>query len=261
MTNIIFDNITFNMFVYKKGDCVSGSIMKHKSWEIPHTKELLSALEYYSKKQNIPNHDIFVLDIGANIGWYSLILGYNGYNILSFEPSKVNYYILLKNYCMNKNIKMTIINKGLDIYEKNYSLYHPMNNIGNAFIFGNLSIINIQNYVKEEIILTTLNNYITFLNKNNLALIKLDIEGSEEKAIESGKNLIVKYHIPFIFMEWTPNLIIERGTDQKSFLEFFEKNGYKMSTKGFFSREYCPIKDLIDINAINIYIVYIKFLE
>ena len=50
-----------------------------------------------------------------------------------------------------------------------------------------------------EIFLTRLSNYIPFLIGKNLALIKIDIEGSEGKALESGIELITKYHIPFIF--------------------------------------------------------------
>ena len=33
-------------------------------------------------------------------------------------------------------------------------------------------------------------------------MIKMDIEGSEGKAFESGIELITKYHVPFILMEY-----------------------------------------------------------
>ena len=125
------------MFVYKKNDAVSNSIIKKGTWEYKETKSILTALSYYSIKLNIPKNDIYVLDIGANIGWYSLILGKKGYQIISFESSNFNYYILLKNFCNNPEINMTIINKGLYNIEKNCSLYHPLNNIGNAIIIKN----------------------------------------------------------------------------------------------------------------------------
>ena len=97
--------------------------------------------------------------------------------------------------------------------------------------------------------------------KKNLALIKLDIEGSESKALESGYDLISKYHIPFIFIEWSLNLLKKRGTDPLSFLEMLEKNGYKFSRENFLSKKYCSANDLINIPKTNIYIVYSKFLE
>ena len=38
-------------------------------------------------------------------------------------------------------------------------------------------------------------------------MIKIDIEGSEAKAIEGGIELITKYHIPFIFLEFSPSML------------------------------------------------------
>ena len=190
-----------------------------------------------------------------------MILGKRGYNIVSFEPSKINYYILLKNYCLNKDIKVTIINKGLDNELNNCTLYHPSNNIGDAIIIKAQQNIDFNYYEKEVIKLTKLDNYLTFLLKKNLALIKLDIEGSESKALESGYDLISKYHIPFIFMEWSLYLMKKRGTDPKSLLEMLEKNGYKFSRENFLSKKYCSINELLNIPNINIYIVYSKFLE
>ena len=259
--NINYNDIVFEMFVYKNDDYVSKIISDSGKWEPYETQSLLSSLSYYTKKKNILENDVYILDIGANIGWYSLILGKNGFNIISFEPSKINYYILLKNYCLNKDISMTIINRGLDIEEKNSTIYHPLINLGNAIVFHNESKINKSNFYKEEIKLTRLSNYIEYLKDKNLALIKLDIEGYEEKAIKGGIDLIIKYHIPFIFMEFQPNLLKKQGADPRTFLEIFEKNGYKISEKDFFSKKYSSIDNLIQIVATNIYIVYTKFID
>ena len=259
--NIHFNDIIFQMYVYKNDDYVSKTISESGKWEQKETQSLLSSLIYYTKKKNIIENDVYLLDIGANIGWYSLILGKKGFNVISFEPSKLNYYILLKNYCLNKDISMTIINRGLDIEEKNSTIYHPLDNLGDAIIFHNDSKINKSNYFKEEIKITRLSNYIEYLKDKNLALIKLDIEGYEEKAIKGGIDLIIKYHIPFILMEFQPNLLKKQGTNPRTFLEIFENNGYKMSRKGFFSKKYDSIDNLINQILINIYIVYTKFLD
>ena len=152
VANAKYNNLTFNMYVYKKGDTVSEIISKYGSWEIVETKFLLLSLDYYYNKTNISKKDIYILDIGANIGWYSLVLGKQGYNVLSFEPSRRNYYILLKNYCLNQNINLIIINKGLDTESKNCTLYHPLDNIGNAIVYYNLNESKKQNYEEEKII-------------------------------------------------------------------------------------------------------------
>ena len=260
-TKANLNKVSFDMFVYKKNDAISNYIMDSGSWEPEETKSLFDSLLYYSQKKNISENDIFILDIGANIGWYSLYFGKNGYNVISFEPSKINYYILLKNFCLNQDISMTIINKGLDINEKNSTLFHPLLNLGNAYIFDNYTKINKSEYFIEEIRMNKLSNYIEYLKDKNLALIKLDIEGSEGRAIKSGIDLIIKYHIPFIFMEFQPNLLSKKGTEPKFLLNVFENNGYKISEKDFLSKNYASIDELLKKDITNIYLVYKKFLD
>ena len=113
----------------------------------------------------------------------------------------------------------------------------------------------------EEIKFTKLSNYIPYLINKNLALIKIDIEGSEGKAINSGIELITKYHIPFIFVEFVPDYLKIQGTDPKEFLETFEKNGYKISLQDFLSKKYLSIEQILKLSDINLFIVYCDFLE
>ena len=112
-----------------------------------------------------------------------------------------------------------------------------------------------------EIILTKLSNYIPFLTKNNLALIKIDIEGSEGKAFEGGKELITEFHVPFIFLEFTPASLKLHGTDPKEFLEFFQKNGYHISTQSFFDTNYFFKDSILRDGIFNLYITYSNFIE
>ena len=79
---------------------------------------------------------------------------------------------------MNKEINVTIINKGLDNEVKHTTLYHTLNNIGNGGTKDNSNLLNISNYKLENMTLTKLNDFIGFLCSINLALIKLDVEGS-----------------------------------------------------------------------------------
>ena len=51
-----------------------------------------------------------------------------------------------------------------------------------------------------EIPIIKLSSFIPYLAKKNLALIKIDIEGSEALAMQDAIELITKYHIPlYIF--------------------------------------------------------------
>ena len=131
---INFGNISFNMFIYKNADSVSLSIKKEGSWEKEQTNNLLNCLNYFALKKKLPKKEITVIDIGANVGWYSFLLGKAGYEIFSFEVSNINNYILKKNFCKNKDINITIINKGIGLEEEKCLLHHPKTNIGNGVI-------------------------------------------------------------------------------------------------------------------------------
>lgn len=51
LAKIIFNNLTYNMFVYKNKDVVSYFISKRNSWEKFHTNNLIKGLNFYSKKK------------------------------------------------------------------------------------------------------------------------------------------------------------------------------------------------------------------
>ena len=248
------------MYVYKKDDALSFHIKRFHKYESTETQKIIKALNYYSSVKNIPNNNIYILDIGANVGWYTFFLGSFGYQILSFEASDINMYILRKNFCLNPNFNITLIKKALYSYEKKCDYYIHRGNIGNGLIFCDENFTLSNEFFKSgETYLTKLSNYIDFLSTKNLALIKIDIEGSEGKAIESGVELISNYHVPFIFLEFTPKLLKIHGINPMQFLEIFEMNGYKFAKDNFFDNNYYTKYEIIEKTekkATNLFIVY-----
>ena len=261
--NAHLNNISFSMYVYKSTDYVSGSISGSGIWERDQVNKVIKCLNSYSEKKNLNKNQITVLDIGSNIGSYSFYLANIGYEVFSFEVSHINSYILKKNFCLNENINITIINKGMGIEEEKCLLHHPAGNIGNAVILcgENINIARKNENLTEEVEFTKLSNYFTYFSKKNIALIKLDVEGSEGKVITSGIEFIVDYHVPFLFVEFRNDYLKLQGTDPKEFLELFEQNGYLFSTVDFFSKKYLSIEELLKIRSTDLYIVYKKFLE
>ena len=217
------------------------------------------------RKKDLENKDIYFLDIGANIGWYSFFIGKYGYNVLSFEASKINSYILYKNYCLNKDVIVTIINKGLDEEDKKCILKIVSQNVGNGAIFCENRESNYRAFDKytDSIELIKLSRYNKYLLKNNLALIKIDVEGDEEKVIKGGKEIVTKFHVPFIMIEYDISMLKFHQTNVLEFLKFFENNGYKFSLVGFLSKEYISSEELIKISTTNtnVFIFYKKFFQ
>ena len=92
-------------------------------------------------------------------------------------------------------------------------------------------------------------------------MIKIDVEGSEGNVLKGGIDLIIKYHVPFIFMEWNPDYLKLKGTKPNLLLDILENNGYKISIVDFLSRKYISKNKLLKLDIANIYIVYEKFLQ
>ena len=264
LQQVNLNGIAYLMYIYKTKNFMTNGFKKYNSFEKEETINLLEALQYYGKKKNITNNkDIFMLDIGGNIGWYPSFLGRFGYSILSFEPLETNYYVLNKNYCLMNNSNVIIITKGINNEEKACDYYVQVNNTGNGMVICDKKKIDNKFLNKrfkklKEVRLTKLSYFIPYLSDKNLALIKIDIEGAEGKAFESGIELITKYHIPFIFVEFSPVYLKEHGTNPYNFIKLFTDNGYYISIKGFLSKNLISINKLMKVTRFqrNIYLIY-----
>ena len=77
--------------------------------------------------------------------------------------------------------------------------------------------------------------------KKEIALIKIDVECTEEKALKSGIEFITKNHVPFIIFEFSRKFLIDHWPNLNIFIQMFLDNGYKISTTGFFPLIYDSI--------------------
>ena len=268
--NVSLENTTFEMFVYKSGDYISNQIQKNHYLNSNETLNILSALQKFASDNHIVNpREIVMLDIGANIGWYSTYLGTFRYTILAFEPLPTNYYILKKNYCRNNRdffgdkSSLIIINKGLYRTEKDCAYYKNIESKEDDQIICDSSKSNRigENFIKiKSVEMGVLSEFLQYIDNRNIALIRINLDKEGEKAIETGKQLFTQFHTPFIFVEFTKKSFIIRGTGTKNFLQFFLDNGYKISTDGFLSNNFVTIEQILKINTdyISLYLTYIN---
>ena len=262
LTNFSFRNISYQMYVYKYIDnYMSNEILKTGQYEPYHMSHFLDILKYYGEKNNIKkNEDIFMIDIGGNMGAYPSFLGKFGYSIITFEASPRNSYIIYKNYCnINRYSNIIIVNKGLSNEEKTCNYYSQIDGIGNGAVLCDKNDERIRmgtTYFKKtfEVNLIKLSNFMPYLLNKNIALIKLDIEGGEGKVIKDAIELISKYHVPFVFSEFNSEFLINHGTSPKEYLELFTKNGYKISYEGFLNVSYVSPEEVNSVS--NLYFVY-----
>ena len=247
LTDFEFKNISYQLYIYKKGDnYMSNFIRRTKGYVIKEMTNFYEVLEYYKETKNILNKkDIYMLDIGGNLGVYPSYFGRLGYTVISIEASPRNYYLLKKNYCgINKNAEnIIIINRGVSNQEKICNYYTQIKGLGNGMIkcddnretFKNDGFIWNKTF---EVQIIKLSSLIPYFAKKKLALIKIDIEGSEALVMQDAIDFIKKYHIPYIYSEFSENMLTEHGNNPREYIKLFTDNGYKVSKEGFLSNNF-----------------------
>ena len=148
--------------------------------------------------EQLNNFGATILDIGANVGWYSLNLAkqFPKMKVFSFEPIPSTFESLKKNIGINHVDNIQEFNFGFSNLEKTLTFYYYPEGSGNA------SSANLTNSLDVQEIPCTVKRLDDFINESNLSIdfIKCDVEGAELLVFQGGIDSIRKYK-PVIFTE------------------------------------------------------------
>ncbi|MFC1722302.1 FkbM family methyltransferase [Patescibacteria group bacterium] len=164
-----------------------------------------------------------VLDIGANIGYYSLIfaklVGDKG-KVYAFEPDPINFQILKRNVTLNSYTNIKLINKAVMDKERTINFYlHPTNK-GAHKIFRDSKE---DKLIKVDTI--TLDDYFS-KNKIKVDFIKFDIQGAEGHALMGMKKFLKNNEKTKIITEFWPAGLKRGGSKAVDFLTYFQEQRY-----------------------------------
>lgn len=152
----------------------------------------------------IKNKSVKFLDIGADIGTYSIILGNKFYKkklaIYAFEPFKESYDLCEENISINSlQDKVKVFNYGLYNKQKEILLSLNDDNPGGQTLMENLYYSKDTYSVKVNL----LDNIKLFKGDSScdVLFIKIDIEGAEKYALEGAANTIKLFKEVYILAE------------------------------------------------------------
>lgn len=160
----------------------------------------------------------YVIDIGANIGYYTLIMaklvGETG-KVFAFEPDPNNFELLKKNVEYNGYKNVVLFNQAVSNENGTLKLYYTQNgSISRTFDAGDgRRSMDIQAVRLDDVI------------KEKVDFIKIDIEGFEIMAMKGAYNILNTYH-PTVISEFTPRDIAKLGFKAKDYLRMYELLGY-----------------------------------
>lgn len=134
-----------------------------------------------------------VVDIGANIGYYTILMAKNAKKVFAIEPDRDCFEILKKNVDANKLKNVVLLNIALGAKREKLILIKDKENQGNSHIgTGKGSTITCERL--EQIL----------VNEQKIDLIKIDTQGWEPEVIK-GAEKIIERDKPTVFLEYSPS--------------------------------------------------------
>ncbi|MGH8497034.1 MAG: FkbM family methyltransferase [Gammaproteobacteria bacterium] len=165
-----------------------------------------------------------IFDIGANIGWYSLVLDRiapEGADIYAFEPEPENFGLLVENVARNRASKVHPIRKGISDREEVRKLHLcPSGNRGRH------SLLPINEGEAIDVPVVPLDTFWAeqHLGARVLRLLKIDIEGYEYIAFKGAGAALSRCRA--VLAEYSPAYMKKAGLEPVRVLQLLRGCGF-----------------------------------
>lgn len=186
----------------------------------------------------VPEQGI-VFDVGANMGWYSLLIARHvkGCQIHAFEPIPKTYAFLKKNIALNQVTNVFAHHFGLSNEKKDITFYFYSEGSGNA------SAVNLSERTDAELVTCHVEKMDDFaqVNQLNVDFIKCDVEGAELFAFQGAIETLKKDQ-PIVFTEMLRKWSAKFNYHPNEIIELFESIGYRC-----FYAEGAVLKEILEM--------------
>lgn len=164
-------------------------------------------------------------DIGANMGWYSIIAGLANpeCDIHGFEPIPRTFEYFLKNIELNNLKNVNAHNIGLSDKVGQFEFFFYEEGSGNS---SAVNVSNRSDVIKYNCNVSTLDLF-TEQNGTSVDFIKCDVEGAELLVFEGGRQTIARDK-PIVFSEILRKWSTKFDYDANQILEFFKERNYSV---------------------------------
>lgn len=188
-------NKTSPICVYTKAEdkYISKQIVETGFWE----KDLVQMAEKVLESDPY----LAVLDLGCNIGVFTITAAVNGHTVIGVDPNQKNLRLLSKSLCLGKiYTNVTLIWNAVSNNRSLVVLHDAKGNVGGTSVknVNELDEDIPDDHKAYAILLDDLCNFFD----NSPIFIKMDIEGSEYNALQGGKRFLEKKNVKYILMEW-----------------------------------------------------------
>ena len=245
----ILNKMVARLAVYPSNDIVSSVIISSREWESVKTRQIHEAL------RKLGDNATFV-DVGANVGWFTMVMAYAGYRVYAIEPLAKNRAMIQHSLCIappEVRARVTVLPYGLaETDGGTCELWHDAeNNRGNMFVVCTLNSESARNLVRsnfrklDTVNLMRLDTLVedgrVGLQKGDNVVMKMDTEGFEPHVIRGAPKFLADIHPSVIYSEYS-EYMIRRGARSlgwsneranalpKEFINTMQNAGYRLMT-------------------------------
>lgn len=179
--------------------------------------------------------DMAFVDIGANLGYYTVLAYKKVGRVVAFEPAAENVALLRRNVEANGITNATVVQSGIGDVTETRDLTLDADNKGKHSLIGT-------DGDRETIAITALDRALDDLGITRVDLIKMDIEGWEAHAF-AGMQETLRRDRPAIFFEYAPVRIRQAGRDPFAMIRSLGKLGYDLFVIDERTSDLVPVKD------------------
>lgn len=192
---------------------VAHIIARFKIWEPGETALLKSALQ----------PQMTFVDIGANVGYFSLLAAKAEARVFAFEPNPLNQQLLESSIARNKFTHVTLFKCALSDHTGTATLHSDRNNFGSP----SLALANVPEPDGEHTVsLATLDESLP--PDIPVDIIKIDVQGAEAAVFRGARDVIERSPNLRILMEFWPKGIRNCGDDPQAMLEQLVAVGFTL---------------------------------
>jgi FkbM family methyltransferase len=179
---------------------------------------------------------VFV-DVGAHVGWFSLLAAQSGMRVAAIEPSPTNFRLLAWNLRAHP---ATLFNCAAFDSIQRLDLTLSVHNSGDHRVWDHEDDAPVRGLSTMGLPLDEL--------VDRADVVKIDAQGSDHRAL-MGMGRIIKEHRPRIVLEFSPYHIRQLGDDPERVLDDVRSLGYEVAVVGDHDERYA-IKHDWDCNLV-----------
>ena len=170
---------------------------KHISFQIAVTGEYNDIGDRFVNRlfKKLLKSSSLVVDVGANIGWYTFLAAKNARRVVAFEPELQNLSFLRKSRKRNSADNVEILNYALSDRVGPVALSVSTKPGHHSIVRDVGAQVLVQSTTLDEAFST-----------ETIDLLKIDVEGAEPLVIKGASRLISEGRIKVIIMEWNPEV-------------------------------------------------------